>query len=108
MVCQPPTAGWRTRAKCGMRNAECGMGRGSLSSPSIVEVAIALVWRDGRLLIARRPEGTHLAGLWEFPGGKTEPGETPAECIAREMREEMGIEVEVGDCEEIMEFSYPE
>jgi mutator protein MutT len=79
-----------------------------LSSRSIVEVAVALVWREGRLLIARRPEGVHLAGLWEFPGGKVEPEETPAECVVREMREEMGIEVEVGECHDVLEFVYPE
>ena len=58
-----------------------------------IEVAIGLVWKEGRLLIARRPEGVHLGGLWEFPGGKIEPGETPELCIRREMREELGIEI---------------
>jgi mutator protein MutT len=79
-----------------------------LSSPSIVEVAIAVVHRDGQVLIARRPEGTHLAGLWEFPGGKVEAGETPAQCLVRELREEMGIDVEVGAPYERLEFVYPE
>jgi mutator protein MutT len=79
-----------------------------LSSRSIVEVAIALVHHDGRLLIGRRPEGVHLAGLWEFPGGKVEPGETPAQCLVRELREEMGIEVEVATPYDLLEFVYPE
>jgi 8-oxo-dGTP diphosphatase len=61
-----------------------------------VEVAAGLVFRDGKLLITRRPAGAHLGGLWEFPGGKREAGETLSECLVRELREELGIEVEVG------------
>jgi 8-oxo-dGTP diphosphatase len=56
-------------------------------------VAVALVDADSRVLIAQRPEGKQLAGLWEFPGGKVEPGERPEETLIREMREELGIEV---------------
>ena len=55
--------------------------------------ACALVDVDGRVLICQRPEGKQLAGLWEFPGGKVEPGETPEACLIRELREELGIEV---------------
>jgi 8-oxo-dGTP diphosphatase len=58
-----------------------------------VEVAIALVWDDQRLLVTRRPEGAHLAGHWEFPGGKLEPGETPETCAEREVLEEVGLRV---------------
>jgi 8-oxo-dGTP diphosphatase len=65
-------------------------------SPALIEIAIALVWKDGRLLIARRPTGVHLAGLWEFPGGKIEPGEGREECRKRELVEEMGVQIEVG------------
>jgi mutator protein MutT len=79
-----------------------------LSSRSIIEVAIALVRRDGRLLIGRRPGDTHLAGLWEFPGGKVEDGETPAQCLVRELREEVGIEITVEFPYETLEFVYPE
>lgn len=50
-----------------------------------------------RYLISRRPDGTHLAGSWEFPGGKVEPGEAPDSALARELAEELGIEVEVGN-----------
>lgn len=57
-------------------------------------IAVAIVWRGAELLIDQRPETSMLAGLWEFPGGKIEPGETPAECVVREVREEIGIEVE--------------
>jgi 8-oxo-dGTP diphosphatase len=54
-------------------------------------VACALVDADRRVLIAQRPEGKEMAGLWEFPGGKIEPGETPEEAIIRELEEELGI-----------------
>ncbi|MES2896407.1 MAG: 8-oxo-dGTP diphosphatase MutT [Pseudomonadota bacterium] len=55
--------------------------------------AAALVDSEGRVLICQRPQGKQLAGLWEFPGGKVEPGETPEECLIRELDEELGIKV---------------
>ena len=58
-------------------------------------VACALVDADGRVLISKRPEGKTLAGLWEFPGGKLEPGETPEDCLVRELQEELGIVTKV-------------
>lgn len=63
-----------------------------MSSRLLLVVAAALVDVDGRVLIGRRPEGKSLAGLWEFPGGKVEAGETPEEALIRELREELGIE----------------
>ncbi|MEH3117176.1 MAG: (deoxy)nucleoside triphosphate pyrophosphohydrolase [Methylorubrum populi] len=60
----------------------------------VLVVAAALVDADGRVLMARRPEGKTLAGLWEFPGGKVEPGERPEETLIRELAEELGIAVE--------------
>lgn len=54
--------------------------------------AVALIDRDGRILLAQRPEGKSMAGLWEFPGGKVEPEETPEAALIRELHEELGIE----------------
>lgn len=59
-------------------------------------VAVALVDRDGRVLLAQRPEGKKMAGLWEFPGGKIEPGETPEAALVRELHEELGIQTAEG------------
>jgi 8-oxo-dGTP diphosphatase len=61
--------------------------------PAILVVAAALYGRDGRILIAQRPPGKHMAGRWEFPGGKVDAGESEAVALARELREELGIEV---------------
>jgi 8-oxo-dGTP diphosphatase len=61
----------------------------------LLVAACALVDTDGRVLLAQRPEGKQLAGLWEFPGGKVEPGETTEQCIIRELHEEIGIETEI-------------
>ncbi|MEO1680871.1 MAG: (deoxy)nucleoside triphosphate pyrophosphohydrolase [Pseudomonadota bacterium] len=57
----------------------------------VLVAAVALVDADGRVLLARRPEGKSMAGLWEFPGGKVEPGETPEAALIRELEEELGI-----------------
>lgn len=59
----------------------------------LLVAAAALVDSDGRVLICQRPQGKSLAGLWEFPGGKLEPGESPEACLIRELDEELGIEV---------------
>jgi mutator protein MutT len=73
-----------------------------------IEVAAGLVFKDGKLLIARRPLQAHLGGLWEFPGGKREPGETYQECLRRELAEELGIEVQVLELVEALTHHYPE
>lgn len=61
--------------------------------PTLLVAAVALIDADTRVLLARRPEGKALAGLWEFPGGKVAPGETPEAALIRELREELGIDV---------------
>lgn len=63
------------------------------AKPLLLVAACALVDADGRVLLAQRPPGKTLAGLWEFPGGKVEAGETPEDTLIRELREELGIEV---------------
>jgi mutator protein MutT len=72
----------------------------------VTDVAAALVFRDGKLLIAQRHADAHLGGMWEFPGGKREPDETFEECLARELREELGIEVTVGNLVESLDHEY--
>jgi len=66
-----------------------------VSLPVLLVVACALVDADGRVLIAQRPAGKPLAGLWEFPGGKLQQGEGPETCLVRELREELGVAVEI-------------
>jgi 8-oxo-dGTP diphosphatase len=65
--------------------------------PPRVEVTAAVIERDGAFLLTRRLDGTHLEGCWEFPGGKRHEGESLRECLAREIREELDAEIEVGD-----------
>ena len=60
--------------------------------PVVLVAACALIDTDGRVLLAQRPEGKSMAGLWEFPGGKVEPGETPEAALIRELHEELGID----------------
>ncbi len=74
-------------------DAECPGGPPPLGSrPLVLVAAVALVDPDGRILIAQRPAGKSMAGLWEFPGGKVDPGETPEQALVRELHEELGIE----------------
>jgi 8-oxo-dGTP diphosphatase len=63
--------------------------------PLLLVAACALVDTEGRVLLAQRPPGKSLAGLWEFPGGKVEPGETPEETLVRELEEEIGVVTQV-------------
>jgi len=69
-------------------------GPSPVTTPWLTVVAAALVDADGRVLVQQRPEGGAMAGLWEFPGGKVEPGETPEAALVRELAEELGIDVE--------------
>ncbi len=72
-----------------------------------VVVAAAVVERDGQFLLTRRLAGTHLAGAWEFPGGKCEPGESPEACLRREIREELGVDIRVGTRLLVTRHDYP-
>ncbi|MCX8158000.1 MAG: 8-oxo-dGTP diphosphatase MutT [Verrucomicrobiae bacterium] len=73
-----------------------------------IEVAAGLIFRHGRLLVAQRRAEDHLGGTWEFPGGKREAGESFEMCLARELREELGVEVQVGELVETVDHDYPE
>jgi 8-oxo-dGTP diphosphatase len=64
--------------------------------PVVLVVAVALVDVDGRVLLAQRPAGKAMAGLWEFPGGKVQPGEAPEAALIRELKEELGVDVTEG------------
>lgn len=73
-----------------------------------IVVVVAVIERDGRYLLTLRPGGTHLAGHWEFPGGKCEAGETHAEALRRELREELDIDAGVGALMHAVTHAYPE
>ncbi len=74
----------------------------------LVRVAIALIERSGRYLVGRRRAGSHLAGYWEFPGGKLERGESASACLRRELREELGVDARIGRRVRTMSFRYPD
>lgn len=76
------------------------------SCVKVISVVAAVIFGEGRVFICRRPRGKHLAGKWEFPGGKPEEGESPEEALARECREELGIEVAVGRAIGFAEHDY--
>lgn len=73
-----------------------------------VIVAAGVLERNGRILAARRKKGSHLEGHWEFPGGKLEAGESPEECLVRELAEELGVSVRPGSILEVVFHRYPE
>lgn len=78
------------------------------TAPATVLVAAAILVERGRVLLTQRKRGTHLEGAWEFPGGKVEPGEDPKDALARELREEIGVDVTVGDIVEVTFHRYPQ
>ena len=80
----------------------------TLDSRQVVEVSAGLIFRSSKLLITQRHADAHLGGLWEFPGGKREAGETFEQCLARELREELGVEVVVGKLFDSVTHAYPE
>ena len=73
-----------------------------------IVVLAAVVERDGRFLVTRRLDHGHLPGVWEFPGGKCEPGESHEVCLARELMEELGVRAIVGDEIVVIEHAYPD
>lgn len=75
---------------------------------AVIQVAAGLIIREGRYLIARRKRGTHLGGLWEFPGGKCEAGESLTDCLRRELLEELGVNVAVPVPFRVIRHEYPE
>jgi 8-oxo-dGTP diphosphatase len=77
-------------------------------SSFVIEVSAALIFRAGKLLITQRHANSHLGGLWEFPGGKRESGETFEQCLVREIREELGVQISVGELFEEIRHDYAE
>ena len=77
------------------------------NNTKFIDVAAAVFIQNGSVLVARRAPGQHLESKWEFPGGKIEENETPEECLHRELEEELGVKVEVGDYLGKSLFSYP-
>ena len=75
---------------------------------NVIEVSAGLIFRSGKLLITQRHADAHLGGLWEFPGGKREPGESFEQCLKRELREELGVEISVGELFGSVTHSYPD
>lgn len=85
--------------------------RGIVAKPSerdTVLVAAGVLEREGKILAARRKKGSHLEGYWEFPGGKLEPGESPEDCLVRELAEEIGVRVQPRGIAEVVFHRYPE
>ncbi len=79
-----------------------------MSAADPIQVAAALIMMNDRYLLTRRKAGVHLEGLWEFPGGKRESGESMEECLRREVREELGIEIDDPSLFKIIRHEYPE
>jgi len=87
----------------------CGLNcKSSIINRKSIEVSAALIFHVGKLLITQRHADAHLGGLWEFPGGKREPNETFEQCLVREIREELGLEISVGELFEEVVHAYPE
>ncbi len=79
-----------------------------MGSSAVLDVAAGLVFRNGRLLITQRPAGSHLAGMWEFPGGKLQQGESWELALRRELQEELGFLASVGPLYQEITHAYPE
>lgn len=79
-----------------------------MSEQAFIEVVAAVVLDDGGVLLCQRPDGPHLPLMWEFPGGKIDPGESPEQALARELREELGVAAAIGEQVAEIEHHYPE
>ena len=79
-----------------------------MNTAAAIQVAAAVICCDGRYLITRRKPGTHLEGLWEFPGGKRERGETLEDCLRRELREELAVRISEPVLFQVVRHDYPE
>jgi 8-oxo-dGTP diphosphatase len=90
------------------RSLERRVGQAFIEAPVTLVVAAALYDAHGALLIAQRPHGKHMAGRWEFPGGKVSPGETEREALSRELREELGIQVRAAHHSLRLTHAYPD
>lgn len=77
-------------------------------SDRLVVVVAAVIEQDGRFLVTQRRPGTHLAGCWEFPGGKRAPGESLHDALHREMREELDVAIDIDDTLDISDHAYPD
>ena len=91
-----------------MASSQSRGGQPNQSPSDVIEVSAGLIFRSGRLLITQRRAVAHLGGLWEFPGGKREAGESFEQCLVRELKEELGVDVLVGELFESVTHAYPE
>ena len=79
------------------RTSRARPARSAKTTKAVIEVGSAIIQRDGRYLVSQRPEGSHLGQVWEFPGGKIDHSETHAQALRREIREELDVDVDVGE-----------
>lgn len=93
----------KSKASAPARTAKAGK-----AARTVIEVGAGIIQQHGKYLVSQRPEGSILGQCWEFPGGKREPGETIEECVAREIREELGIQVKVGKLWRVVDRTFPE
>ena len=79
-----------------------------MNSPETIHVCAAVIRKNGKVLLCSRPDGKHLGGMWEFPGGKVDSGETDEKCLCREIKEELSLDIFVTDQIYRINHTYPE
>ena len=84
------------------------MERYSVNNPALIHVCAAVIRKNGKVLLCSRPDGKHLGGMWEFPGGKVDSGETDGQCLCREIKEELSLDIFVTDQIYRINHIYPE